>query len=305
MRKEEDELIKLFRNYITEKEELGLSDDAGVIRTGAGKLVVSSDMLSRKTHFPPGMSYFQIGRKAVVVSLSDIAAMGAKPLGVTVTFSLREQDKVEIPALARGVNSACIEYGVKLLKGDTKKFDDLIISSTAVGFCKKNVLTRSGAKAGEYVCLTGPLGDAACGLMILLGRKKYESEYLMKRALEPKARVKEGLILADYASSCIDISDGLPWSLYELSRLSGVGFELNSGSIPMSRQCVNFLADTGLMFADISYVGEDFELLFTLPKSRLGKLKEKMDFFVIGEACGGDKISIDGKALEPEGYSTF
>jgi thiamine-monophosphate kinase len=132
MRKEEDRLIQIFRRYITEKEELELTDDAGVIETEAGKLVVSSDMLSRKTHFPVGMSPFQMGRKAVIISLSDIAAMGAKPLGVTVTLSLRKQDEENIPDLAKGINSACSEYKVKLLKGDTKRFEDLIISSTAV-----------------------------------------------------------------------------------------------------------------------------------------------------------------------------
>jgi thiamine-monophosphate kinase len=141
--------------------------------------------------------------------------------------------------------------------------------------------------------------------MILLGKKKYTSEYLVKRALEPKARVKEGVILADYASSCIDISDGLFWSLYELSRMSKVGFALESAKIPLSKECKGFLAKTNLNLIDISYIGEDFELLFTIPKSRLSELQKKMNVFVIGEVTEDDNISLDGQAIEPEGYSTF
>jgi thiamine-monophosphate kinase len=304
MRKQEDELIQIFRNHITEKEELGLTDDAGVIDVEAGKLVVSSDVMSRKTHFPKGMSPFQMGRKAVIISLSDVASMGAKPLGVTVTFSLRKQDIEKIPDLAKGVNSACSEYGIKLLKGDTKQSYELIISSTAVGLCKK-VLTRSGAKPIELICLTGPIGDAACGLMILLGKKKYKSEFLVKKALEPRARAKEGLILADYATSCIDVSDGLIWSLYELSRLSKVGFALNSEKVPLSKDCIRFLAKTGLRLKDISSIGEDFELLFTIPKEKLSEIQKKIEVFVIGEVTEGSEISIDGETVEPEGYSTF
>lgn len=256
-------------------------DDASAIDIGGGRLaVVKTDMLVGRTDVPPGMSFWQAARKAVVMNVSDLAAKGVQPIAVLASIGLpRGLTKEEIEEIGRGLNDGAREYGAYILGGDTNEASDLVISCAAFGICtKQGFMKRSGAEPGDLVAVTGFFGKTASGLKILLrgfSAPPKIKNVLVDAVLMPKARLKEGLILAQTqaVTSSIDSSDGLAWSLHELSLASHVGFTIDF--LPIAQEAKEFAEAHNLDLAELAlYGGEEYELVVTV-KPKLWKKAEE------------------------------
>ncbi len=256
-------------------------DDVSAVDIGNGKLaVIKTDMLVGKTDVPPGMTLRQAARKAVVMNISDLAAKGVQPLALLVSIGIpRSFTKKDIRQIGRGLNEGARQYNAYVLGGDTNEASDLVISCTAFGICeKRRLMRRSGAKPGDIVAVTGLFGKTSSGLKILLGHlfapPKLRTE-LVRAVYMPQARLREGLALAQTgaATSSIDSSDGLAWSLHEISRASNVGFLIDN--LPVAQEAKQFAEIHHLDPIELSlYGGEEYELLVTI-KSRLWEKAKK------------------------------
>lgn len=318
---------------------LGIGDDAAALFVSPGKaLLVTTDMLLEGVHFDLSYTDFNsLGWKAAAVNLSDIAAMGGVPrfcltaLGIPDGVSLDQ-----INDFYRGFKTLLKRCKVGLVGGDTCRAEvGLVISVTVLGEIeKKKMLTRSGARPGDRIFVTGTLGDSAAGLELLQAndegaRAKGEragvrrkgtrslfrpySLFLVEKHLRPMPRIDIGRKIARYgcATAMIDISDGLSSDLAHICEQSGVGADINAEKIPLSKEIQ--AAAKHLKTLPLHYSlsgGEDYELLFTVPPSKLKKYKSlRIPAREIGVITRGeiDIIHESGKRrrLEPSGYDHF
>ena len=256
-------------------------DDASAVDLDDGRLaVMKTDMLVGKTDVPPCMSLWQAARKAVVMNVSDLAAKGVRPAAILASLGLpRGLTEGDIEQIGRGLNDGAREYGAYVLGGDTNEASDLVISCAAFGTCEKQFFVkRGGARPGDLVAVTGPFGKTAAGLKILLEGLPASSkvkENLVNAVLMPQARLQEGLILAQTraVTASIDSSDGLAWSLHEISRASRVGFIIEK--LPIAQEAEEFAEAHGLNPAELAlYGGEEYELVITV-KAELWKRAEE------------------------------
>ncbi|MCG8330968.1 MAG: thiamine-phosphate kinase [Chitinophagales bacterium] len=298
----------------------GIGDDAAVIDNGNFQTVVSTDMLVEGIHFDLMYTPLKhLGYKSVVVNLSDIYAMNARPKQVTVSIALSNRFSVEaLEELYDGIRAACNFYKVDLIGGDTTSSPKgLVISVTAIGQGEKGKLAyRNGAKVGDLICISGNLGAAYLGLQLLEREKQvYLSnpgvqpdleghDYLVGRQLKPEARGdlinafgKVGLI----PTSMIDISDGLASELFHICKQSGVGALLEESGVSIHPdaevQAINFSMDP--ITCALSG-GEDYELLFTVDPQDIDKVKYMPDIYIAGEiipAEDGIKLNTKGGNL--------
>ena len=298
----------------------GVGDDAAVIDNGNFQTVVSTDMLVEGIHFDLMYTPLKhLGYKSVVVNLSDIYAMNARPKQVTVSIALSNRFSVEsLEELYDGIRAACNFYKVDLVGGDTTSSPKgLVISVTAIGQGEKEKLAyRNGAKVGDLICISGNLGAAYLGLQ-LLEREKHVylsnpgvqpdlegHDYLVGRQLKPEARGdlinafgKVGLV----PTSMIDISDGLASELFHICKQSGVGALLEESGVSIHPdaevQAINFSLDP--ITCALSG-GEDYELLFTVDPKDIDKVKYMPDIYIAGEiipAEDGIKLNTKGGNL--------
>ena len=267
-------------------------DDVSAVDMGHDKLaVIKTDMLVGKTDVPRTMNLWQAARKAVIMNISDLAAKGAQPLALLASIGVPPQlTETDIQQIGKGLNAGAREYNAYILGGDTNEASDLVISCMALGVCQKHhLIKRSGAKPCDYVAVTGSFGKTASGLKILmegLSAPEIRGE-LVDSVLMPKARVKEGVALSksQAATASIDISDGLAWSLHEISRASNVGFYLDN--LPIAPEVERFARIHGFDPVEQAlYGGEEYELLVTI-KSRLWPEAKKAV-----EAVGGRLIKL-------------
>ncbi|WP_457741646.1 thiamine-phosphate kinase [Thermococcus sp.] len=288
----ESEIISLFLRYLKRQGDLPLGDDAGALKLGDKWLVVTNDMLVRKTDVPDIMTPEQVGFKAVTMNVSDIASMGAKPIGFLFSLGIPGDLSADyLEGIARGIGKALDFYNVPVLSADTNEADDLVIDGVALGVAKR-LLTRSGARPGELVCVTGDLGRALAGYLVWRSKLKVPEKVkktLYEKFLEPKARVKEGIELSKVASSAIDISDGLAKELHLLAEISGVGIEVYSKELPIGEDVRKVARLLNLNPVEIALAsGEEFELVFTAKKEDLKTLDFK--FSVIGKVITERKV---------------
>jgi thiamine-monophosphate kinase len=260
---------------------VGIGDDAAILPSSSSQhVVISTDLLVEDIHFTrKTATLYDIGYKAAAANLSDIAAMGATPTAIFVAIALPpsfiEEDWHEF---YRGLAVPCKRYKVQLLGGDTSASPtSLFIAITIMGqVAPGHFLTRHGAKNGDLIYVSGTLGDSAAGLAYLNQSKRPPKsairskpmKYLVQRHLQPTARVPLGELLASqpYASSAMDLSDGLSGDLRHLCRQSRVGALIDSEQIPMSQQMQRYakrIRATPLHWS--LHGGEDYELLFTIP----------------------------------------
>jgi len=246
-------------------------DDVSAVDIGRGKLaVIKTDMLVGKTDVPQGMSLWQAARKTVVMNISDLAAKGVQPLALLASIGLpRGLTRKDIQQIGEGLNAGAREYDTYILGGDTNETSDLVISCSVLGICqKRDLIRRDGAKPGDYLAVTGFFGKTTSGLKILmenLSAPLETREELLNSVLMPSARLREGLVLAQTqaATSSIDSSDGLAWSLHEISRASNVGFFLEN--LPIAQQAEKFAKIQGLDSIELTlYGGEEYELVVTI-----------------------------------------
>jgi thiamine-monophosphate kinase len=256
-------------------------DDVSAVQLDEDMLaVIKTDMLVGKTDVPLGMSLRQAARKAVVMNISDFAAKGVKPLIVLSSLGLpRSLTEEDVRQVGLGLNQGAREYGAYIIGGDTNESTDLVISCSLLGVCDKHRLVkRSGAEPGDIVAVTGYFGKTAAGLKILLEGilvPERIRKTLMEAVFMPKARLREGLAFAraDVLTASIDSSDGLAWSLHELSDASNVGFRIDN--IPVAPETIEFAENHDLdPWALGLYGGEEYELIVTVKPELWEKASE-------------------------------
>ena len=288
-------------NYILTKSKDIIADDTAISKFGNTNLISTCDMLIESKHFPKGMSYFQMGFKAVTVNVSDLAAMGANPLGFLLSIALPKDLNVNgFKEIINGVINACDYYNIPLIGGDTNEASEIIISGTALGLCDKPMM-KNTAKSGDLVCITGDIGLAALGFNL------NDDNIYTKKALEPLARLDEGIIIKNAgATSATDITDGLASELYEM-KPDSLGFMIYEDKLEISDEYKDISSKLDLNYLDLLlHVGEDFELVFTIDKySDLD-----IDFKVIGEVNDSNKIQItlsngEVSVIENRGYNHY
>lgn len=281
----ERRIIKLILRDLEQMPNMPLpfGDDASAVDIGHDEVaVINMDMLVKETDVPATMSLWQAARKAVIMNISDLAAKGAKPLVLLASIGVPEDiTKTDIQQIGKGLNAGAREYNTYVLGGDTNKASDLIISCMAFGICNRNqIIKRDGAQLGDYVAVTGFFGKTASGLKILLEGLSAPNiqDVLVNSVLMPNARVEEGIALAEsyVATASIDSSDGLAWSLHELSQASNVGFRINN--LPVSPEVETFARIHGLDSKDLAlYGGEEFELVVTIKPTSWNKAKKAVE----------------------------
>lgn len=301
---------------------LGVGDDAAIIDNGKFKTVVTTDMLVEGIHFDLMYTPLKhLGYKSVVVNLSDIYAMNARPKQITLSLALSNRFSVEaLEEFYEGVYAACEHYGVDLIGGDTTSSNKgMIISVTAIGQGEEQKLTyRSGAKVGDILCLSGNVGAAYLGLQILEREKQIylsspqvqpdleNQTYCVGRQLKPEARRdmieqfdKVGLI----PTSMIDVSDGVASELFHICKASGVGAFLEESGVPIHPDAQLLALEFKLDPITCALSGgEDYELLFTVHPDDLEKVKFMGDIYIAGEitpAADGVKLHSKGGNIHP------
>lgn len=265
---------------------LGIGDDAAIIKPPPGHhLVLTTDLLAEDIHFTRSTAtYEEIGYKAAVANLSDIAAMGGTPHALAVSIAIPSSGTVSaMDKLYRGLMAACRPYGVSLIGGDTSASrHGLFVSVTLTGYvAPKRILRRDGARIGDILYVTGTLGDSLAGLQILKTRlrkgiSRRDVRYLIARHHRPTPRVQAGqfLIARGLATAAIDVSDGLSGDLVHLCEQSAVGVEIDAAALPLSRACRAYAVATKTDPIQLALRGgEDYELLFTVPATRRASLE--------------------------------
>lgn len=289
----EFDLIKQFftKQRIKHKEViLGIGDDCAVIAPLANQnIVVTTDTLVAGVHFPLDTPPRAIGHKSVAVNFSDIAAMGAMPSWISLALTLPKVDEDWLSEFCNGVFELCEYYNVELIGGDTTQ-GPLSITITAQGVIPEgSYLTRSGASKGDWLYVTGEIGDAALALQHIFGKVVVESASFnaIKNKLDyPKPRVLAGQILREYASSAIDLSDGLIADLGHICQASNVGANVVLDALPLSK----ILRDSLLIDDAINLAlsgGDDYELLFTVAEDNKVGLETALSHAGISVTCIG------------------
>lgn len=326
-----EKLTSGFKNNLT-TSVLGIGDDAAAISSNGDVLkLVSSDMLVEGIHF--NLMYVplkHLGYKAVIVNLSDIAAMNGKPEQITLSLAVSNRFSVEaLEEFYAGVKAACDQYNVDLIGGDTTSSNSgLIISITAIGSVESNkMVKRSGAKENDLIVVSGDLGAAYMGLQVLERERMIFEEnpgvqpdldghdYIIQKQLKPEARVDVVSFLEQLdvlPTAMIDISDGLASEVLHIAKQSKVGTRIYDEKIPIdsatSLAAIDFNIDP---VTSALNGGEDYELLFTIAQADYDKIKGNPHMTVIGhvthESEGNYFIDKNGSAIElrAQGFDHF
>jgi len=268
---------------------IDFGDDVSAFDIGSGKLaVIKTDMLVGKTDVPPQMKLWQAARKAVIMNISDMAAKGVKPIAVLASIGVpRGLKRQDIEQIGEGLNKGAREYDAYILGGDTNEASDLVISCAAFGIGeKKRLMLRNGARPGDIVAVTGLFGKTAAGLKVLLQSLSAPSRIrktLVDSVLMPRAKLMEGLVLAQTGAvtASIDSSDGLAWSLHEISTASHAGFLIDT--LPIAQEAKQLAKMHKLDTVELSlYGGEEYELVVTVKPRLWRKARRKVSLIKIG-----------------------
>lgn len=304
-------LIRHYFSRLTDDDAsivVGIGDDCAQVRVPSGMdLVLSIDTLVEGTHFLPGTEPAHIASRLMGAAVSDLAAMGAQPAWFTLALTLPRADEAWLAAFSEQLGRCARQFGIRLVGGDTTR-GPLTLSVQVQGLVPAGRgLHRRGAREGDLVCVTGTLGDSRAGLDIQLrpdaqpDRLPASSRTLLQRFFAPEPRLATGLLIADYASSCIDISDGLLADLGHILKASQVGARIERQQLPLSGALRTY--------ADIQQArdwalcgGEDFELCFTVPAARWDALCAKLQSHEVPVSCVGEILpASDGLCLEDGG----
>ena len=271
----EFELIKKLsdRNRVVREDVIqGIGDDCARVQVPDGhELAITTDTLIAGVHFPEKTSPHAIGFKSLAANLSDLAAMGAEPAWVTLALSLPTNNFLWLDQFAEGFYTLAEEHQVALIGGDTT-CGPLAITIQAQGLIPKGeAITRSGAKVGDYICVTGALGEAGYELMRLGGKPQQPT--IVNRLNYPIPRISVGLALREIASSAIDVSDGLIADLGHILNASQVGARIILEDLPIS-SAMRGHEDQAMMFQLALTAGDDYELCFTVPDEHIERLNQ-------------------------------
>jgi thiamine-monophosphate kinase len=260
---------------------LGIGDDCAAYQAKSGiNEVISTDALVEGIHFKLSTTTPEaLGRKALSVSLSDIAAMGGTPKRAMVTLGIPKKISVSfLEKLYSGFNEICNQFQVELAGGDTVSSPKCFFINVAIIGEANQIFTRHGAKPNDLIFVTGTLGDSNLGLKLLNKNKSASKDhkFLIKKHLEPTARIQEAGILSRLKTSItsmIDISDGLVQDLYHICKSSKVGAQIYEDLLPQSPELARTCSKSSIPSLPLVLNGgEDYELLFTLPADGVKKL---------------------------------
>lgn len=250
---------------------LSVGDDAAVVSVPEGyELAVSVDTMAEGTHFFEGLAPELLAHKILAVNLSDMAAMGARPKWAVTAVSLPELDKEWFVPFSETYGKVAKRYGVEIIGGDTTE-GPRVLSLTMMGLLPKGMaMTRSGAKAGDKLYCSGCIGDAALALTKLLGEQELDTD-IFKEVLPalhmPIPQVALGQRLLGYASSCLDLSDGLIGDSTHIAKFSNVSIEIDVEKLPLSDAYRRYLSQGGFVRYAIAG-GDDYQLLFTASEDK-------------------------------------
>lgn len=295
-------LIDLLANMAAGGDEqllVGIGDDAAAWKGDASIQLATVDSLIQGVHFPTEIASWQeIGWKALAVNLSDIAAMGGIPRYGLVSLALPPDTEVDdVTALYTGMLELAKKHKVTIVGGDISNAPMVIINVTVLGNSPQNkILTRSSAKPGELIAVTGYLGAAAAGLEMLtrkLGFDPDAADRFRQAFFKPTPRITEGQLLSEqWVKTAIDISDGLLADLNHICRASKVGAQIDADRVPVEPAVKTAFGDKALELALTG--GEDYELLFTASAEVIEKVKQAAHcpISAIGEITAGEGITV-------------
>jgi thiamine-monophosphate kinase len=298
-------LRDLFHTSFQTQVQVGIGDDAAVIKSSSNKLVATVDMAVEDIHFNKKWSSpFQIGAKLTTANLADIFAMGAIPKYLLVAAGISELDNSEtVTELAKGIRSVADKFEVTVIGGDLSKSEKMTLSITALGELSAQPILRSGARVGDLIYLSSLTGLSAAGLAIL-NRELDRPRYVVEAHLNPKLVVPDKLIKV--ATSMCDVSDGLATDAAHLSYASNVNFNLSKDLISQAADFKD-LAELAKelnedVFDWILTGGEDHFFLATV-----GKENESNELGIqIGSVGKGEgKLLLDGVEIKKTGYQHF
>ena len=310
----ERELVARIRNLFSEK----IGDDAAVV----GDQVLTSDMLVEDVDFTRTTPLDAIARKSLAVNLSDIAAMGATPSHALLSLGLPDWAHLRVDELLEAFAESARRYAIEIVGGDLSRAEKLVISIAAIGRITSRPLLRSGARPGDRIYVSRPLGASAAGLRLLqqppstLQRGYAEKEFIdsvIRRHIDPEPEVALGIALAKTASvsSCIDISDGLSTDLHHLCEASACGAEIEKERVPVYPDLLTFGAKLGIdVRSAILNGGEEYALLFTSSQreSELSTILRRPVYAIGRVTSGRDVVLKDqgvAKPLQPAGFDHF
>lgn len=268
--------------------QLGIGDDAAVLRAHPHETALSVDVAVQGIHFEPRFaSYPEIGARAFTTAISDLAAMGSTPLGALCSLIVPgELERASFDALNAGIAEAAARYACPVIGGNLSSGSVLSITTTVVGKLERPGLYRAGAKAGDLIYVTGPVGSAALGLRLLQLGAAARGPSFVQAFRAPVARIAQGQKLAGVATSALDISDGALQDLGHICEASRLGAQLRAASLPLAPGMQDLARELGEDPLRLALEGgDDYELVYTLPPGT-------------ADPCGGHCI---GKMLSAPG----
>ncbi|HSX50259.1 MAG TPA: thiamine-phosphate kinase [Cellvibrio sp.] len=296
---------------------LGIGDDCALLQIPTGKqLAVSVDTLVADVHFPADADPELIAERALRTNLSDLAAMGADPLWFTLALTLPEANEDWLRSFSRGLFKCAREYGIALVGGDTTSGPLTITIQVMGAALPQQTLRRDGANIGDFVLVTNLVGDGAAALAAIQNREVFADEhreYLQKRFYRPTPRLHESALIREFASSALDISDGLVADLQHICDASDLGAVIDVENVPLSA-AVKSLNNDAQAYEWALAGGDDYELCFTVPPEKMADIamliaQGKLQATVIGEMIAGHKVicEYDGEPFElsKTGYQHF
>jgi thiamine-monophosphate kinase len=275
---------------------LGIGDDCALLELPAGEqLAISTDTLVSGVHFPASPDPFLLAQRALAVSVSDLAAMGAAPIGFNLALTLPSAEPDWLQAFARGLDQMAQQCAIHLIGGDTTR-GPLSLTLTVFGRVPAGqALTRSGARVGDLLCVGGELGDAAGALPLVLGQRQAEpaiAEPLLARYWSPLPQLALGLALRGKATAALDISDGLLADCGHIAAASGVALLIEQARVPLSAALQAFV-DAPTAYQCALSGGDDYRLAFTLPPQYLSDLQDAgWPLRVIGRVVAGQGVTL-------------
>lgn len=309
---------QFFKPFSVKRKDVlfGIGDDAACVQIPTGQnMLVSTDTLVSGIHFLPEWDPYDIACRSVMVNVSDMAAMAAEPCWITLALTLPELNQQWLKRFAQGLSTSLDQFNIDLIGGDTTQ-GPLAITITIMGIAPHGqAIRRNGAKSGDVILVSGPLGSAALAVKTFGDDTFPEQDKatLMKSLLHPDPRVDLIHLLRTYATAAIDISDGLSADLNHICVASGVGACINQTDIPIHPLLNKHLSAKAVDLALTG--GDDYELCFTVPASLLDSLmsdlsKVNLECYPIGliEEHQGLRIrKADNtcEVLKPIGYSHF
>ncbi|NLU13805.1 MAG: thiamine-phosphate kinase [Gammaproteobacteria bacterium] len=278
---------------------LGIGDDCALLQIPTGHYcAVSTDSLVSGVHFPKDSPPFLLGQRVLAVAVSDLAAMGAKPLGFTLAITLEQIDTPWLQAFSEGLSAMAQHCAIALIGGDTTR-GPLAMTVTVMGAVPTHhSLLRSGAQVGDLLCVSGPLGAAAAALPFVLGQVAADTvpaeaqQQLLAAYWTPQPQLELGRWLLGKASAALDISDGLLADCGHIAKASKVALQIEQARVPIAAAVLRTGGDADALQCALSG-GDDYQLAFTIAASYLEALQQRFTAVqVIGRVSAGQGVQL-------------